>query len=259
MNVITGRGAEQGDPRPGRRGRLHIFLAATPRAGKTYAMLAEGSRRAAAGDDVVVGLVETHSRSDVANAAQRLDAIPLRRIDYRGTVFEEPDYEAVRARRPDVVLIDELAHTNVPGCRHQKRWQDVNELLDAGIDVMTTLNIGHLAGLHEHVEQITGVNQHEFVPDELVLGADRVQFIDADPEIVRARLGQNGRFFNRERLRAMRELALEWLSQHGFAAPHRGQHQRRAPRRWWSRWLLVPRRDGWCGARRSWRHIAGRS
>jgi two-component system, OmpR family, sensor histidine kinase KdpD len=202
------------------RGRLHIFLGATPGAGKTYAMLTAGGRCAAAGDDVVVVLVETHGREDLQRTveANGLDIIPPRRINYRGVDFEEPDYDAVRARHPDLVVLDELAHTNVPGSRHEKRWQDVKELLDAGIDVMTTLNIAHLPGLQEDVERITKVKQHEFVPEEMVLGAERVEFIDVDPETVRARLGPRGKFFDRDRLAALRELALAWLGEQGLGA-----------------------------------------
>jgi two-component system, OmpR family, sensor histidine kinase KdpD len=212
-------------------GRLDVFLAATPGAGKTYAMLAEGSRLAAAGADVVVALVETHGRDDLDVIGNELEVIPTRQITYRDAVFHEPDYDAVRARRPDIVLIDELAHTNVTRSRHENRWQDVKELLDAGIDVMTTLNIAHLDCLQEEVERITKVTQHEFVPEEMVLGARRVEFIDVDPAIVLARLGPRGKFFDADRLAALRELALEWLGNHGVgpASPPRIAITRPAP------------------------------
>lgn len=200
------------------RGRLHVFLGATPGAGKTYAMLAAGARLADAGTDVVVALVETHGRQDLGRIATQLDVIAPRRITYRGTEFHEPDYDAVRARRPDVVLVDELAHTNVPGSRHEKRWQDVKELLDAGIDVMTTLNIAHLASLQEEVERITKVEQREFVPEEMVVGAEHVEFIDAHADTVLARLGPRGKFFDPDRLAALRDVGLRWLDQHGLAA-----------------------------------------
>jgi two-component system, OmpR family, sensor histidine kinase KdpD len=200
-------------------GRLDVFLGATPGAGKTYAMLAEGTRLAAAGADVVVALLETHGRDALGVIGNGLEVVATRQITYRDAVFHEPDYDAVRARRPDVVLLDELAHTNVAGSRHEKRWQDVKELLDAGIDVMTTLNITHLACLQEQVERITKVTQHEFVPEEMVLGARRVEFIDVDPVIVLARLGSRGKFFDADRLAALRELALEWLGERGLGPP----------------------------------------
>jgi two-component system, OmpR family, sensor histidine kinase KdpD len=200
-------------------GRLDVYLGATPGAGKTYAMLADGARQAAAGADVAVALVETHGRGDLGVIGKELEVIATRQIAYHDAVFEEPDYDAVRARRPDIVLVDELAHTNVAGSRHEKRWQDVKELLDAGIDVMTTLNIAHLASLQEEVERITKVTQHEFVPEEMVLGARRVEFIDVDPAIVLARLGPRGKFFDADRLAALRELALEWLGERGPGPP----------------------------------------
>jgi two-component system, OmpR family, sensor histidine kinase KdpD len=200
-------------------GRLDVFLGATPGAGKTYAMLAEGIRLAAAGADVVVALIETHGRDDLGPIGNELEVVATRQITYRDAVFYEPDYDAVRARRPDVVLLDELAHTNVAGSRHEKRWQDVKELLDAGIDVMTTLNIAHVDCLHEEVERITKVPQHEFVPEEMVLGARRVEFVDVDPAIVLARVGTRGKFFDADRLAALRELALEWLGKRGAAPP----------------------------------------
>jgi two-component system, OmpR family, sensor histidine kinase KdpD len=200
-------------------GRLDVFLGATPGAGKTYAMLAEGIRLAAAGADVVVALIETHGRGDLGAIGKGLEVVAPRQITYRDAVFQEPDYDAVRARRPDVVLLDELAHTNVAGSRHEKRWQDVKELLDAGIDVMTTLNIAHLDCLHEEAERITKVPQHEFVPEEMVLGARRVEFIDVDPAIVLARVGTRGKFFDADRLAALRELALEWLGKRAAAPP----------------------------------------
>jgi two-component system, OmpR family, sensor histidine kinase KdpD len=213
-------------------GRLDVFLGATPGAGKTHAMLAEGTRLAAAGADVVVALIETHGRGDLGVIGKGLEVVATRQITYRDAVFHEPDYDAVRARRPDVVLLDELAHTNVAGSRHEKRWQDVKELLDAGIDVMTTLNIAHLDCLHEEVERITKVPQHEFVPEEMVLGARRVEFIDVDPAIVLARVGTRGKFFDADRLAALRDLALEWLGKRTAAPPSapRTTFTRPAPR-----------------------------
>ncbi len=219
-------------PRPAPRsaGRLHIYLGAVPGAGKTYAMLAEGRRRAALGDDVVVGLLETHGRSGLDEAARQFETIPRRSIEYRGATLGELDVDAVLARRPDVVLIDELAHSNVPGSRRDKRWQDVDVLIQAGIDVITTLNVIHLADLHDAVEQITGVSQREFVPEAMVLAAHRVDFVDTDPRVVLSRLapqvrpaerarGPRSGFFDLDRLDLLRRLTRTWLCQHSLGAP----------------------------------------
>jgi two-component system, OmpR family, sensor histidine kinase KdpD len=209
-------------------GRLHVYLGAVPAAGKTHAMLAEGRRLAGLGSDVVVGLVETHGRAGLDELAEGLEIIPRRRIRYRGTSLEELDADAVLARRPAVVLIDELAHSNVPGSRRDKRWQDVEELLGAGIDVVTTLNVQHLARLRDDAERITGVRQRETVPDEVVLAADRVDFIDTDPRIVVQRIYGDqpergapralagGGFFEPGRMEELRLLARTWLAEHGF-------------------------------------------
>ena len=209
-------------------GRLHIYLGAVPGAGKTYAMLAEGKRLAAAGADVVVALVETNGRAALDEVAAGLEIIPRRDIAYRGSRFAELDVDAVLARNPDVALVDELAHSNVPGSRRDKRWQDVDELLRAGIDVVTTLNIQHLADLHDAVERVTGARQREFVPEPVVLAADRVDFVDAEPQVVLRRLTREQpgfagsrsptgrRFFDPVRMEALRELALSWLGQHGL-------------------------------------------
>ncbi|MEU9845870.1 histidine kinase, partial [Actinomadura sp. NPDC048032] len=150
------------------RGRLRVYLGAAPGVGKTYAMLAEAHRRRARGTDVVAGYVETHGRPLTAERLAGLETLPRRTVEYRGTAFTELDTEAVIARRPRVVLVDELAHTNVPGSRHAKRWQDVEEILDAGIDVVSTVNVQHLESVNDVVEQITGVPQRETVPDEVV-------------------------------------------------------------------------------------------
>jgi two-component system, OmpR family, sensor histidine kinase KdpD len=191
-------------------------------------MLAEGRRLARLGRDVVVGLVETHGRAGLDELTEALEVVPRRRIRYRGTSLEELDADAVLARRPAVVLIDELAHSNVPGSRRDKRWQDVEELLGAGIDVVTTLNVQHLARLRDGAERITGVRQRETVPDEVVLAADRVDFIDPDPRIVVQRVyGDHpergapravaaGGFFEPARMEALRELARTWLAEHGL-------------------------------------------
>lgn len=170
-------------------GRLRIYLGAAPGVGKTHAMLVEGARLAGLGADVVVALLETHGRAGLDEVSGGLEVVPARRIGYRGTAFGELDAEAVLLRRPDLALVGELAHSNVPGSRRDKRWQDVDELLHAGIDVFTTLNVQHLPGLQDAVERITGVGQREFVPEAVVSAADRIDFIDAEPRVVLERLG----------------------------------------------------------------------
>ena len=155
-------------PPPVDRGRLRVYLGAAPGVGKTYAMLDEAHRRTERGTDLVVGYVETHGRPKTAHAVEGLEVVPRRRLEHRGTTLEEMDLEAILERHPDVVLVDELAHTNVHGSTHDKRWQDVEALLDAGIEVVTTVNIQHLESLNDEVEAITGVRQRETVPDEVV-------------------------------------------------------------------------------------------
>jgi two-component system sensor histidine kinase KdpD len=147
------------------RGQLRIYLGNAAGVGKTYDMLCEGHRRAERGADVVVGFVETHGRKHTAELVEGLEVVPRARIAYRGTSFEEMDLDAVLARKPQIALVDELAHTNVPGSRNAKRWQDVEELLEAGIDVISTVNIQHLESLNDVVEKITGVPQRETIPD----------------------------------------------------------------------------------------------
>src|SRR3954454_20130312 len=145
------------------RGRLRVYLGAAPGVGKTYAMLNEGFRRRERGTDVVVGFVETHGRENTATQVRDLEVVPRHVLEYRGTSFEEMDLDAVLARKPKVALVDELAHTNVPGSRHEKRWQDVDVLLDAGIDVISTVNIQHLESMNDVVEAITGIEQRETI------------------------------------------------------------------------------------------------
>src|SRR4051812_28756531 len=155
------------------RGKLRIYLGAAPGVGKTFAMLNEGRRRAERGTDVVIGFVETHGRPNTAAQTGDLDVVPRRTLTYRDTTFEEMDVDAILARHPAQVLVDELAHSNVPGSKHPKRWQDVDELLDAGIDVISTVNIQHLESLNDVVKQITGVEQREKIPDEVVRRAEQ--------------------------------------------------------------------------------------
>ncbi|MEU8008088.1 DUF4118 domain-containing protein [Catellatospora sp. NPDC049111] len=206
------------------RGQLRIYLGAAPGVGKTYAALEEAHRRRERGTDVVVGFVETHGRRHTLHMLGELELVPRRTIGYRGATFTEMDVDAILARRPEVVLVDELAHTNVPGCRNAKRWQDINELLDAGIHVLSTLNIQHLESLNDVVQTITGVPQRETVPDEVVRRAEQVELIDMTPEALRRRMAHGnvyrpekidaalGNYFRVGNLTALRELALLWLA-----------------------------------------------
>ncbi|MBA4855169.1 sensor histidine kinase [Nocardia farcinica] len=221
-----------------RRGRLRIYLGAAPGAGKTYAMLGEAHRRIARGGDVVVAIVNTHGRPRTEEQLAGLEVVPPRRITYRGVEFEELDLDAVLARRPAVALVDELAHTNVPGSRHAKRWQDVAELLAAGIDVLSTVNIQHLESLADVVEQITGVAQRERIPDAVVRRAEQIELVDITPQALRRRLAHGNvyapekvdaalrNYFREGNLTALREIALLWLAdQVDLAlAKYRGEH-----------------------------------
>ena len=172
----------------GGRGRLHVYLGAAAGVGKTYAMLAEARSLAGSGVDIVVGLVETHGRANTEQLLDALERVPLRQVGYRGSTFGELDVGAVLNRRPTAVVVDELAHTCVPGSRHENRWEDVEELLDAGIDVITSLNVQHLDSLNDSVESLTGVAERETVPDAVVATADRVELIDVSPQRPRERI-----------------------------------------------------------------------
>lgn len=208
----------------GRRGTLFVYLGAAPGVGKTFAMLGEAQRRLARGTDVVVGYVETHDRANTLAQLTGLEVIARKEIDYRGATFTEMDTGAIIARAPAVVLVDELAHTNVPGSRHEKRAEDVRDLRAAGIDVITTVNIQHLESLNDEVERITGVRQRETVPDEVVRTAEQIQLIDMSPEALRRRLAHGNvyratqidaslsHYFRVGNLTALRELALLWLA-----------------------------------------------
>lgn len=225
------------------RGKLRVYLGAAPGVGKTYAMLAEAQRRRTRGTDVVVGLVETHGRRLTAAMVVALEVVPRRTLTYRGAAFTEMDTDAVLARHPQVALVDELAHTDVPGCRNAKRWQDVDELLGAGIDVITTLNIQHLESLNDVTEQITGVTERETLPDEIARRAEQIELVDMTSEALRRRMAHGNvyppdridaaltHYFRPGNLTALRELALLWLAdrveeglqryraEHGIAAP----------------------------------------
>ncbi|MFI5045330.1 MAG: DUF4118 domain-containing protein, partial [Acidimicrobiales bacterium] len=206
------------------RGSLRIYLGAAPGVGKTFAMLDEARRRVERGTDVVVGYVETHGRAQTAEKIGHLEVLPRRTLTYRGTVQQEMDTDAVLARRPAVALVDELAHTNVAGSRNEKRWQDVVELLDAGIDVISTVNVQHLESLNDVVERITDVRQQETVPDWVVRQAEQVELVDMTPEAIRRRMAHGNiygpdrvdaalsNYFRPGNLAALRELALLWVA-----------------------------------------------
>ncbi len=207
-----------------KRGELRIYLGAAPGVGKTYAMLGEAHRRLERGTDVVAAVVETHGRAKTAELIEGIEVIPPRFVEYRGGSFPELDVPAVLARHPQVVLVDELAHTNTPGSNNEKRWQDVEELLEAGITVISTVNIQHLESLNDVVAQITGIEQQETIPDSIVRQASQVELIDITPEALRRRLSHGNvytperidaalsNYFRRGNLTALRELALLWLA-----------------------------------------------
>ncbi|WP_369226931.1 ATP-binding protein [Streptomyces sp. R39] len=206
------------------RGKLRIYLGAAPGVGKTYAMLSEGHRRIERGTDCVVAFVEHHRRPRTEVMLHGLEEIPRKEIEYRGSTFTEMDVDAVLRRAPAVALVDELAHTNIPGSRNTKRWQDVEELLAAGIDVVSTVNIQHLESLGDVVESITGVRQRETVPDEVVRRADQIELVDMSPQALRRRMAHGNiykpdkvdaalsNYFRPGNLTALRELALLWVA-----------------------------------------------
>ncbi|MDF1705467.1 MAG: ATP-binding protein [Aeromicrobium sp.] len=220
------------------RGALRVYLGAAPGVGKTYRMLDEACRRAGRGTDVVVGVVETHGRTHTAERIGGLEVLPRRTVTYRGTEQTELDLPGLLARNPQVAVVDELAHTNVPGLEHAKRWQDVEALLAAGIDVITTVNVQHLESLNDVVEAITGVQQRETVPDRFVRSADAIELVDMSPQALRRRMAHGnvypadrvdaalGQYFREGNLTALREVALLWLAdrvEEGLAR-YRAQH-----------------------------------
>lgn len=222
-----------------KRGELRIYLGAAPGVGKTFAMLGEAHRRLERGTDLVAAVVETHGRRKTADLLEGIEVVPPRYIDYRGGTFAELDVPAVLARHPDVVLVDELAHTNTPGSKNPKRWQDVEELLDAGITVISTVNVQHLESLNDVVAQITGIAQQETIPDAVVRSADQVELVDITPEALRRRLSHGNvyqpdridaalsNYFRQGNLTALRELALLWLADQVDAAlaKYRADHE----------------------------------
>lgn len=213
-----------------KRGELRIYLGAAPGVGKTYAMLGEAHRRLERGTDLVAAVVETHGRKKTAELLDGIEIVAPRYIEYRGSSFPELDVPAVLARNPQVVLVDELAHTNTPGSKNAKRWQDIEELLDAGITVISTVNVQHLESLNDVVTGITGIEQQEKVPDEVVRAADQIELVDITPEALRRRLSHGNvyaperidaalsNYFRRGNLTALRELALLWLADQVDAA-----------------------------------------
>ncbi len=233
-----------------RRGELRIHLGAAPGVGKTFAMLGEARRRQERGTDVVVGVVETHGRAKTADLLDGLEIIPRRPVEGRPG-FDEMDLDAVLARKPEVVLVDELAHTNAPGSRHAKRWQDVEELLDAGVDVLTTVNVQHLESLNDVVERITGVRQKETVPDDVVRKADQLELVDITPEALRRRLAHGNvygaekvdaalaNYFQPGNLTALRELALLWVADEVDVALQRYRTDKKITEVWETRERVV--------------------
>jgi two-component system sensor histidine kinase KdpD len=207
-----------------RRGRLKVYLGATPGAGKTYAMLNEAHQLARHGHDVVVGYVETYNRPRTVELLAGLEVVPRVKVPYRGTVLEEMDLEAVLRRRPEITLVDELAHTNVPGLSHTKRWEDVEDVRAAGIDVITTVNVQHVESVKDLVEKVTGIVVRETVPDRELDGADEIQFIDITPEALRKRMRHGNvyahekvetalaNFFRPQNLAAMRQIGLRLVA-----------------------------------------------
>jgi two-component system sensor histidine kinase KdpD len=206
------------------RGVLRVYLGSAPGVGKTYRMLDEGWRRRERGTDVVVAYVETHGRALTDAQLRDLEVIPRIRREYRGAIMEEMDLEAVLARHPAVALVDELAHTNIAGSTHEKRWEDVDAMLDAGIDVITTVNIQHLESVNDVVEKITGIHQQETIPDAIVRRAEQIEIVDVTPEALRRRMAHGNiyaadkidaslsNYFRVGNLSALRELALLWLA-----------------------------------------------
>ncbi len=233
------------------RGRLRVMLGAAPGVGKTFAMLEEGRRLEAAGRDVVVAVVETHGRAATAALVEGLEVTPRRSIEHRGVTLDEMDLEAVLARHPDVALVDELAHTNAPGSPHEKRWQDVEALLDAGIDVISTVNIQHIESLNDVVRQITGVAQRETIPDAALRGADQIELVDLAPQALRDRLTEGvvypaarvdaalSNYFRLGNLTALRELALLWLADEVDSALRRYRAEKGIDSAWNARERVV--------------------
>src|ERR1700694_4049763 len=209
----------------GARGRHRVYLGIAPGVGKTYTALEELHRRKERGTDVVIGFIGTHGRAKTAELAAGLEVVPRKKLEYKGVTVEEMDTDAIITRHPDITLVDELAHTNAPGSKHEKRWQDVEDLLDAGITVISTVNIQHLESLADLVENITGIQVRERVPDRVLDSADEVELVDMTPHALRERM-KHGNIYPPERaeraltqvfregnLIALREMALRKMAQ----------------------------------------------
>src|SRR5579872_1337617 len=215
---------EQAAP-PKKDGVFKLFLGYAPGVGKTYSMLSEAIRRQSRGEDVVVGVIETHGRAATRELAGRLEAVPRKKLDYKGTIFEEMDVDAILARRPQVVLVDELAHTNIDGSKHHKRYEDVFDLLDSHIDVVSTMNVQHLESVTPMVHKITGILVRETVPDWVLKRVDEIVLADVTPEALQTRMRRGdiypqervdralGNFFRPSNLIALREIALRHVAQ----------------------------------------------
>src|ERR1700704_3806454 len=216
---------EECSPQERTKGIMKLFLGYAPGVGKTYSMLSEALRRKSRGEDVVIGVVETHGRKGIEELLANMESVPRKMIEYKGTVFEEMDVEAILARKPQVVLVDELAHTNIPGSKHRKRYEDVQEILAAKIDVLATLNIQHIESIAPVVRSITGIIVRETVPDWVPLTANETVMIDLTPEALQNRMKRGDvyssdkverslkNFFRRGNLIALRELALRQVAE----------------------------------------------
>jgi two-component system sensor histidine kinase KdpD len=206
-------------------GLLKLFLGYAPGVGKTYSMLSEAIRRMSRGEDVVIGVIETHGRRATADLASKIDVVPRRELEYKGTLFQEMDVDAILARKPQVVIVDELAHTNIDGSKHRKRYEDVLELLDARIDVLSTMNVQHIESLGPSVLQFTGIQVRETVPDWLMQRVDEIVLADVTPQALEKRMKRGdvypteraeralSHFFRPGNLIALRELALKQVTQ----------------------------------------------
>lgn len=216
---------EVASPSQKAQGIFKLFLGYAPGVGKTYSMLSEGIRRHSRGEDVVIGLIESHGRKGIEELSSQLETVPRRKIEYKGALFDEMDVDAIIARRPQVVLVDELAHTNIPGSKHRKRYEDVQEILAARIDVLATLNIQHIESVAPLVRNITDITVRETVPDWVPLTANETVMVDLTPEALQNRMRRGdiyapqkveqalGNFFRRGNLIALRELALRQVAE----------------------------------------------
>ena len=234
-----------------KRGKLRVYVGAAPGVGKTYAALEEIHDLVTEGTDAVVGFVETHGRKDTARLLEGLEVVPRRSVEHRGAEFEEMDTKAILVRDPEIALIDELAHTNVPGSGHPKRWQDVEDILEAGIDVISTVNIQHFESLNDVVEEITGVSQREVIPDQVVRKADEIHLVDLTQQAVRERMAAGkiypaervdaalSNFFRPGNLGALRELALSWTAERVDEAVAAYRHDHGIDSQWETRERVI--------------------